>query len=338
MKRTVTIAGGGIAGLSLGIALRQRGVPVVLHEAGTYPRHRVCGEFIAGQGTPILTRLGLDHLVTESRKLTGTLWRSGAGGEFRATLPSPALGISRYRLDAALADRFRTLGGCLHTASRYTAEDAPGTVWACGRRHSQASQWIGLKCHAVGFPQDTDLELHLGHHAYAGCSPVEGGTVNICGLFRLDASIHAPRSRLLIEYLTSAGLASLADRLSAATVDEPSCCGVSGLEFDCSDGDTHRARIGDSGQMIAPFTGNGMSLAMEDAVAAAPHIERWASGALDWQDILRMLHRAQVPLRRRIRRARFLHPLLLDPHLQKLVLPVAKAGLLPFRPVFHLLH
>ena len=41
--KTIRIAGGGLAGLSLGIALRLRQVPVVVHEALHYPRHRVCG-------------------------------------------------------------------------------------------------------------------------------------------------------------------------------------------------------------------------------------------------------------------------------------------------------
>jgi len=43
MKR-VQIVGGGLAGLTLGLRLRQFGVPVDLYEAGSYPRHRVCGE------------------------------------------------------------------------------------------------------------------------------------------------------------------------------------------------------------------------------------------------------------------------------------------------------
>jgi len=46
--RSVEVVGGGLAGLSLGLALRRRGVPVTVWEAGHYPRHRVCGEFITG--------------------------------------------------------------------------------------------------------------------------------------------------------------------------------------------------------------------------------------------------------------------------------------------------
>jgi 2-polyprenyl-6-methoxyphenol hydroxylase-like FAD-dependent oxidoreductase len=48
--KPITIVGGGLAGLTLGIGLRRRGVPAALWEAGHYPRHRVCGEFICGRG------------------------------------------------------------------------------------------------------------------------------------------------------------------------------------------------------------------------------------------------------------------------------------------------
>ena len=57
--KPITIVGGGLAGLTLGIRLRQQDVPVRILEAGTYPRHRVCGEFISGRGQQVLARLGL---------------------------------------------------------------------------------------------------------------------------------------------------------------------------------------------------------------------------------------------------------------------------------------
>ena len=61
--KPITIVGGGLAGLTLGIGLRQRGVPAALWEAGHYPRHRVCGEFICGRGQETLARLGLHELL-----------------------------------------------------------------------------------------------------------------------------------------------------------------------------------------------------------------------------------------------------------------------------------
>ena len=63
--KPITIIGGGLAGVSLGIILRQRDVPTTLIEAGRYPRHRVCGEFISGAGGDVLRTLGLDELMRD---------------------------------------------------------------------------------------------------------------------------------------------------------------------------------------------------------------------------------------------------------------------------------
>jgi 2-polyprenyl-6-methoxyphenol hydroxylase-like FAD-dependent oxidoreductase len=57
--RPIQIIGGGLAGLTLGIALRKKEIPATVFEAGNYPRHRVCGEFVSGRGLEILGTLGL---------------------------------------------------------------------------------------------------------------------------------------------------------------------------------------------------------------------------------------------------------------------------------------
>ena len=62
----IEIIGGGLAGLSLGLALRRAGVPVTLCEANDYPRHRVCGEFITGLSDTTITRLGLGPFMAEA--------------------------------------------------------------------------------------------------------------------------------------------------------------------------------------------------------------------------------------------------------------------------------
>ena len=120
VMKSITIVGGGLAGLTLGIGLRQRGVPAALWEAGHYPRHRVCGEFICGRGQETLARLGLRDWLE----------RAGAVGAdtaafFSATqstgprpLPSRAICLSRFTLDATLAEKFRELGGELWEGKR----------------------------------------------------------------------------------------------------------------------------------------------------------------------------------------------------------------------------
>ena len=111
--RPITIVGGGLAGLTLGITLRQHAVPVTLYEAGSYPRHRVCGEFICGSGIDVLRGLGLYAKFIAAGAVEA---RSAAFCEEERTyrpkaLPQAALCLSRHTMDRLLADEFQRLGG-----------------------------------------------------------------------------------------------------------------------------------------------------------------------------------------------------------------------------------
>ena len=77
LNNPITIAGGGLAGLSLGIALQSRGVHVTIHEASTYPRHRVCGEFISGVSEETLGTLGIACLQLFTHQGGGIGWATG---------------------------------------------------------------------------------------------------------------------------------------------------------------------------------------------------------------------------------------------------------------------
>ena len=77
LSETITITGGGLTGLSLAIALRRYDIPVVLHEAGSYPRHRVCGEFISGISQETLTTLGIAETLADAQLHRSVTWFSG---------------------------------------------------------------------------------------------------------------------------------------------------------------------------------------------------------------------------------------------------------------------
>src|SRR5215831_997326 len=106
-KKPVTIVGGGLAGLALGIGLRQRDVPVTIWEAGRYPRHRVCGEFINGRGQETLQRLDLQsRLISHGAIPARTAqFSSRTRSGCRQELPRAALCLPRHEMDALLADR-----------------------------------------------------------------------------------------------------------------------------------------------------------------------------------------------------------------------------------------
>ena len=98
----VSIAGGGLAGLSLGIALLQRGVSVTVNEAGKYPRHRVCGEFISGVTEQTLEKLGILGSLRDAVPLATSRWFDASGPV--ANLRVSGMGISRWVLDQRLRD------------------------------------------------------------------------------------------------------------------------------------------------------------------------------------------------------------------------------------------
>ena len=87
--RQIEIVGGGLAGLSLGLALRRAGVPVTIFEAGAYPRHRVCGEFITGLKAPTIARLGLAPLLGDAGRLREVAWLARGRVVRRQQLPIP---------------------------------------------------------------------------------------------------------------------------------------------------------------------------------------------------------------------------------------------------------
>ncbi|MEI9864945.1 MAG: hypothetical protein WDN00_10400 [Limisphaerales bacterium] len=105
--KPITIVGGGLAGLTLGIGLRQRNIPVTIHEMGSYPRHRVCGEFISGRGQATLTRLGLRELFDQAGAISAqsTAFFSATKSTPPRPLPSAAICLSRFTLDAVLAKK-----------------------------------------------------------------------------------------------------------------------------------------------------------------------------------------------------------------------------------------
>src|SRR5436190_16210061 len=96
--KPITIVGGGLAGLTLGIGLRRRGIPVVIWEAGHYPRHRVCGEFISGRGQDTLARLNLrDWFIKAGAVMArNAAFFSGKSRSPIRPLASPALCLSRF--------------------------------------------------------------------------------------------------------------------------------------------------------------------------------------------------------------------------------------------------
>ncbi len=347
--RPIVIVGGGLAGLSLGLLLRRRAVPVEVVEASGYPRHRVCGEFINGRGLDVLADLEvLAPLTTEggSAAATAIFCTPGARSPVRR-LPKDAFCVSRFLLDASLARRFVKQGGRLVEGHRWQEAFAqPGCVRATGRRPNvvgDGPRWFGVKAHARNLALEADLEMHFGRRGYVGICRVEGGRANVCGLFRESGpsgvgEVGTGAGRILKQLVAGAGSA-LRARLDHADWDVDSVCAVGGLPLHAGLREPGAApdecAIGDSAAMIPPVTGNGMSMALESAALAAEPLAEYSAGRLGWEECCRAVSRRERrQFARRLWWANTLHRWLFNPICGPVLLAAAARSSVVWRASF----
>ncbi len=115
-KIRIAIVGAGIGGLTLALALRQRGLDVHVYEQATELREIGAAIALTANGTRELDRLGcLDGIKAVSTEPTEFIWRSWSddrriasfpiakGGAYRARVGAPYFGIHRSDLQRVLA-------------------------------------------------------------------------------------------------------------------------------------------------------------------------------------------------------------------------------------------
>lgn len=315
MSRPLTIIGGGLAGLTLGIGLRKQNIPVAIYESGDYPRHRVCGEFISGRGQAALERMGLVVGFEKAGAVyaRSVLFVSGGIKSPVRQLATPALCLSRYEMEALLAEKFRELGGDLRARSRWNGNrDNEGMVFATGRRLEPSEneiRWFGVKGHVVrsnAVRLEADLEMHISPNGYVGINRVNDGRINVCGLFRARPGKWRPDSKA--EWLLGQPKSLLRKRLENAQFDTASFCSIAGLQLkprlaairdECC--------VGDALTMTPPVTGNGMSMAFESAEMALEPLASYSRGEISWdQARTRIAARFKTAFSRRLAWARVL--------------------------------
>jgi hypothetical protein len=123
-----------------------------------------------------------------------------------------------------------------------------------------------------------------------GVNRIDGGMVNVCGLFRgrPGESHHTG-----FERLRGKPGSPLYERLASARFDEQSFCSVAGLSLTPQRAsDKTECCIGDAVTMIPPVTGNGMSMAFESAEIAIAPLAHYSVGDLTWPDARDAIARA----------------------------------------------
>src|SRR5271155_2074453 len=110
----VLVVGGGPAGLAAAIALRQRGLDVLLADALLPPIDKACGEGIMPDSRRELAQLGVDLTRAHGARFRGIRFcddRSTVSAEFAS---DEGIGLRRLTLHSLLVDRAREVGVRMH--------------------------------------------------------------------------------------------------------------------------------------------------------------------------------------------------------------------------------
>jgi menaquinone-9 beta-reductase len=356
----VAVVGGGLAGCSAAIKLARTGLSVVLLEAKTYPHHKVCGEFLSPECRYLFDHLGLTSTL---QALMPTMIDTAAisspdGTMWETKLPGKALGVSRFALDAAMAEYVRCLGVTIAegTAAQHIQGDFNRGFEIQARRHSQLEQFrartviaaygkranvdrtfnrqflkqrqgfIGLKTHVRGLSLPNRIELHTFPGGYCGMSEVEGVVANVCLL--AHESVFQPAGSIagFIEWMKSQN-PHLRQRLGMVDYVFDRWLSIAQVSFapkNTLEGDVLMA--GDSAGLITPLAGDGMAMALHSGILAAHHVHDFLSGNISAAEMRKSYadHWRQH-FRLRLQVGRLIQQVMLRPRLFSLTLKLIKS-------------
>ncbi len=293
----VAVIGGGPAGTSAAITASRLGHSVLLLDAGSFPRQKVCGEFVSSESLALLKQLLPDaHRWEQSAAITRA--RIFLGGKVRELPVRPsAQSISRYEMDAALwraaaevgttalagsrvlevsgGDPFRIITSQQSFAAR-TVINASGR-WSNLHQHARRPDLnasLGLKQHfrEENAPQSVDLYFFYG--GYCGVQPLSDDTINV-------AAMVSPQIAKTLD-----SVFHLNSDLAKRSADwKP--IGDSVATFPLSFGDLAPVQtaqnilnVGDAAGFIDPFVGDGISMALHSGRMAAECLSAHLCGHL----------------------------------------------------------
>lgn len=140
----VAILGGGLAGSAAGTILARAGVRVCILERDTFPRDKLCGEFLSGDSAKQLEVLGcLEEVMRlEPPRMACMTFFAPDGGTAKIELPDGAFGISRLRLDHILLRNAEKFGAKVAEATevRQVMQNHSAVISEVSRRDGASEQ------------------------------------------------------------------------------------------------------------------------------------------------------------------------------------------------------
>lgn len=307
----LVVIGAGPAGASAAITGAREGLSVALMEVGSFPRHKVCGEFISGEALPILESLLPDDelLVRAPRINTARVFLDDRVADFE--VKPAAVSLSRYALDRCLwesavaqgvcaRDRVRVTGvkkdrSLFTIESEGTAMRARAVINATGRwsnlspsQERISERWLGLKQQFFEDDARLSCDLYFFRGGYCGVQALGDGTINVAAMVRADVARNLPGVFELNQELT---------RRSRKWRPATEAVATSPLLFrtpQTSHADTVLA--GDAAAFIDPFAGDGISMALHSGRLAAIALVPYLRGECSLEAALERYDRAHRAL------------------------------------------
>jgi len=305
--KEVIIIGGGLAGLTAAIHLSKIGFQVTVIEKNSYPKHKVCGEYISNEVLPYFSWLDLKISELQPTAIDKLEFSTLNGKVINSELPLGGFGVSRYALDLFLYEK-AVADGCLMiqdtveniifkenrftiTTSNKTERETEMVIGAFGKRSNvdqklnrdfiqNKSSWLAVKAHySGGFPNDL-VGLHNFKGGYCGVSKVENNKINICYLadyntFKQYKNIEEYQDKVVSQ---NPKMKAIFDN-SKLLFDKPIT--ISQISFSKKEAvENHILMIGDTAGLIHPLCGNGMAMAIHSAKIVSELIGDYFSGEI----------------------------------------------------------
>ena len=283
----IAVIGGAAAGAAVAIRLARAGRAVSVIESASFPRAKVCGEFVSPAATTILESLiPIDTLLKAGARRVRemTIWHGSKRRDW--TMRAPAWALSRRSLDDLLLREAAEAGAAVLQPERVSdveyADDsvsirlASGSciqaslvIHADGRGRFDpagstplAANLVGLKCHARFDEQLGGIHMRSGDDAYIGGIDVEDGLATLAMCVTPDRLKRHGGDR-------DALLADLWPGFDPMQRVGPwHACGVARSRY-IEPGHPRSFRIGNAAAAVDPVGGEGIGLALWSAETLA---------------------------------------------------------------------
>ena len=308
----VLIIGGGLAGLTGAIHLTKMGCKVVVIEKNSYPKHKVCGEYISNEVLSYFDWLNVNIEELKPTHIKTMQFSSDSGRTIETQLPLGGFGISRYTLDHALYLKalsqtceiiedqvneviFKDNYFEVHLASGKTLTSKV-VLGGFGKRSNldikmkrnfieQKSPWLGVKAHYEGKFDETVVGLHNFIGGYCGVSKIENNLLNICYLTNFKSFKKYKNIEEFQEKVVSQNphLKKILEH-STSVFEKPLT--ISQICFEKKENvENHILMMGDTAGLIHPLCGNGMAMAIHSAKLASEQTINFLSEKISRQEM-----------------------------------------------------